>query len=175
VGSLDEVRQLIDESLQQTRSLVFQLSPPVLYELGLEQAIEWLAEQMQQRHGLHTEFHRDRDPKPLDEEVSIVLFQAVRELLLNVAKHAQATCAAVTIARENGSVRVTVDDDGIGFHPDDALSLAGGPRGFGLFNIRERLELLGGRLEIASSPERGTSAVVTAPLKPVLAEREGTG
>jgi PAS domain S-box-containing protein len=175
VGDLDEVRQLIDESLQQTRSLVFQLSPPVLYELGLEQAIEWLAEQMQQRHGLHTEFHRDRDPKPLDEEVSIVLFQAVRELLLNVAKHAQATCAAVTIARENGSVRVTVDDDGIGFRPDDALSLAGGPRGFGLFNIRERLELLGGRLQIASSPERGTSAVVTAPLKPVLAGREGTG
>jgi PAS domain S-box-containing protein len=172
MGNLDEVRQLIDESLEQTRSLVFQLSPPVLYELGLEQAIEWLAEQMQQRHGLHTEVHRDRAAKPLDEEVSIVLFQAVRELLLNVAKHAQATCAAVTVAREDGSVRITVDDDGIGFSPEDVLSLAGGPRGFGLFNIRERLELLGGRLDIASSAERGTSAVVTAPLKPVLVERE---
>ncbi len=174
VASLDEMRQLIDESLQQTRSLVFQLSPPVLYDLGLEQALEWLAEQMQQRHGLHTDFRSDRTAKPLDEDVSIVLFQAVRELLLNVAKHAQASRAAVAMIRENGSVRITVEDDGVGFCPDDVLSLAGGPRGFGLFNIRERLELLGGQLQITSSPERGTAAVVTAPLRPAKHERQET-
>jgi PAS domain S-box-containing protein len=164
VEALDEVRQLIEESLQETRSLVFQLSPPVLYDLGLEQAIEWLAEQMQQRHGLRTRFRTDGTMASLDEDVTTVLFQAVRELLLNVAKHAEASHAQVSMAQRSDSLEITVADDGVGFDAGRVLSLAE-PSGFGLFNIRERLELLGGRLQIRSSPERGTTAVVAAPLK----------
>ena len=95
---MEEIRKLIEESIRYTRSLVFELSPPILYDLGFEPAMEWLAEHMEKQYGLVVEVEDDDQPKPLDNEARVLLFRAVRELLFNVLKHAQASCARVSHA-----------------------------------------------------------------------------
>ena len=176
---LDEIRGLVDQSIQDTRSLTFELSPPVLYELGLEPALEWLIETMSSRHGsaLAATFHDDGRSKPLGQDLRGLLFQAVRELLLNVAKHAVARKVDVAVSRDGDEIRCEVVDDGCGFDPTRVFTAALGganPPGFGLFSIRERLEHFGGRLELDSAVGRGTKAVLRAPMCPE-AEYDGSG
>lgn len=164
-GPLDEIHKLVEEIIQETRSLTFEVSSPILYELGLEAAVEWLAEQIQEKYGLLSHFEDDRQPKPLDDDVSVLLFQAVRELLANVAKHAQARNVKVSIRRDDTNIKITVEDDGNGFDTSDTVSHWSRTEGFGLFSIRERLDYLGGRLEVESEPGHGTWATLAAPLK----------
>jgi len=164
-GPLDEIHELIDEIIQETRSLTFEVSSPILYELGLEAAVEWLVEQIQEQYGLLSHFEDDRQPKPLDDDVRVLLFQAVRELLTNVAKHAQAHNVKVSLRRENSNIKITVEDDGNGFDTSDVVSHWSRAEGFGLFSIRERLGHLGGCLEVESEPGHGTWATLAAPLK----------
>jgi len=161
--TVDEIRRIVELVMRAARSLAFDLSPPVLYELGLEAALEWLAEQTEQRHGIPTDFRDDRRPKPLHEDMRILLYRAVRELLVNVAKHASASHARLSVGREDGWIRIEVWDDGVGF--DVPRSTARDPGGgFGLFSIRERLEHVGGRLEVVSRPGDGSRLVLLAPL-----------
>lgn len=159
-----EVQALIEQAIVDTRSLTFELSPPVLYELGLVAALEWLARKIQQEHGVQTRFHDDGQPKPLDEDFRIVLFQAVRELLVNVVKHARATHAQVLLRREADALRIIIEDDGVGFEVPK-ISAKETMRSFGLFNIRERVEYLGGRVKIRTEPGRGTRVTLMAPLQ----------
>jgi len=162
---LDEIREFIEEIIRDTKSLTFELSSPILYELGLEAAVEWLAEQTQHRQGILSCFEDDEQPRPLDDDVRVLLFQAVRELLVNVAKHAQAQHVKVTMQRDGSNIRVTVEDDGAGFAPPSTGSQWGRIKGFGLFSIRERLDHVGGHLEIKSEPGHGTRIALVAPLK----------
>ena len=142
----------------------------MLHELGLETAIEhWLIEQIQKKYKINCELINDVQPLQLDldEETSIILFQAVRELLINVIKHAKAKKVEVSIQQVDDEVRLSIEDDGIGFstaklHPSMLNKKTGG---FGIFGIRERLEYLGGGLEIKSAPGEGTCVVLTAPTK----------
>lgn len=164
VGSLDEIHELIDQTVQYTRSLTFELSPPILYELGLEPALEWLAEQIQEKHGILVNFEDDRQPKPMSEEIRISLFKSVRELLINIVKHAKANQVKVSIRREDNNIQITVEDDGIGFSPSEDKQLGKIP-GYGLFSIHERLKYLGGFLEIESKPGQGTRVTLVAPLE----------
>jgi len=163
---LDTVDALIEQTIQDTQTLTFELSPPVLYDLGLEAAIDWLAEQTQSQHDISVRFIDDSTPAPMDESVRILLFQAVRELLFNVVKHARATQVTISVARKEGYVRIAIEDNGIGF--DAAAST---PRrdnkggGFGLFSIKERLANQGGRLEIHSEPGRGTRVTLLCLMK----------
>lgn len=152
---------MLDQAIAQCRSLTFELSPPVLHELGLEAALEWLAETTRER-GLACEFHDDGRDKPLPEDVRVLLFSAARELLANVIKHARATRARLAIAREDDRVVVSVTDDGVGFTTPGAA----GASGFGLFNIRERLGRLGGELAIETPPDGGARVTITLPLAP---------
>ena len=168
---LDEIHEFIEEIIRDTRSLTFELSSPILYQLGLEAALEWLAEQTQNRHGILSYFEDDGQPKPLDDDVRVLLFQAVRELLVNVAKHAQARSVKVAMRRDGSDVRIIVEDDGVGF---DAFSI--GPhwseiKGLGLFSIRERLDHIGGQLRIVSTPGHGTQVTLVAPLKRVTSNQ----
>ncbi|MDB6039158.1 MAG: putative Response regulator/sensory box histidine kinase [Verrucomicrobiales bacterium] len=163
--SIREIRQLIEDAMGDTRSLTFELSPPVLYELGLVPAVEWLARKIQQDHGIETRFHDDGQPKPLDEDFRIVLFQAVRELLVNVVKHARASHAQVLVRRDGDALRVIIEDDGVGFDPAAKQSWSEGSAGFGLFSTRERLDYLGGQVKIRSNPGEGTRITLLAPLK----------
>jgi len=111
------------------------------------------------------EFEDDRQPKPLSEDVRVLLFQAARELLVNIAKHAQARTAKVSITREGDQVRVDVEDDGVGFDSTEIGSSMDTTGRFGLFSIRVRLEPLGGHMEVDSKPGHGTRVTLVAPLK----------
>ncbi len=163
--TLNEIHDLISQAIESTRHLTFELSPPVLYELGFEAAIDWLVRQMKERHGIAAEFKTDGKPKLLEDNIKVFLFQAVRELLVNVAKHAKAQKVSVSVQKVKGEIQVSVEDDGIGF---DVSGTAGvgesGTRGFGLFSIRERLGYIGGRVNIESGLGRGTCVVLVAPI-----------
>ena len=163
VEPMDEVRRLIEQTIQYTRSLSFELSPPVLYDLGFEAAVEWLAELIQKQHGIMVKVQTDRSPKSMNDEIRVILFQTMRELLANVAKHANAKNIRVFIAREDATLEVKIEDDGLGM--GISVDAAHGPFGFGFFSIRERLKYLGGRLEVASEPGWGTRVTLQVPLK----------
>ncbi len=159
---IDEIRALIEKTIRYTKSLTFELSPPILYELGFEAAVEWLSEQTQKQHYILFSCDNDRQPKPLTREMSILLFQVVRELYMNIVKHSQAHQVLTQLRREGTRLLITVEDDGIGF---DTTAI-GDRITYGFFSIRERLKYLGGNLEIQASPGGGTRITVTSPLAP---------
>jgi len=174
-GDIDPIFQLLEETLQATRSLTREMSPHILYELGFVPAIEWLAERFQRQSGMPVGFRVKGRIKPLHNDIGFLLFRAVKELLVNVGKHANARRIDISIACPGGSVVVTVADDGHGFKAEPAgadLDLTGG---FGLFSIRERLEHFGGRMAIASRPDYGTRITLQMPLwAQSMAERNGS-
>jgi signal transduction histidine kinase len=142
--------------------LSYQLSPPILHELGLIPALEWLGEEMKRLYKLDVRVDDDRLAKPMDDRTRIMLFRAVRELLVNVAKHSGVHRARVRIQRKRQNIVITVEDHGIGFDTkivhDPKKS-----RGLGLFSIRERLDYLGGMMEIRSSTGKKTAISLTMP------------
>jgi signal transduction histidine kinase len=165
-AALDAISESLRETLQETRQLVFDLSSPSMNEIGLGAAIsEWLHEQVERRHGLKTEFADELRDASMDEDVRAILFRSVRELLANAIKHARATTISVALRSENGYLKITVQDDGVGCDPDTIRDTMGYQGGFGLFSIRERMSDLGGELEIASEPGKGCRVVLTAPLR----------
>ena len=153
--------ELLDQTVKDTRSLSFELSPPVLYELGLEAGLEWLAEHFQSQHDLAVHLHTDHSDKRLEEELEIILFRSVRELLLNAVKYAHASLVEIHIEHREDQITVTVRDDGVGFEVSESAPL----KGFGLFNIRERIGHLNGTVKIDSAPNQGTTIRIQAPLK----------
>ena len=163
---LKDVCDSLSQAIEDTRSLTFDLSFPILYELGFEAAVAaWLVEEIEGRHHIATEFEEDKKPKPLDDDVRVLLFRDVRELLLNVVKHSQAKKVKLSIRRVNMQIQVSVEDDGVGLDPVEIKATAVRNGGFGLFSIRERLEQIGGHLEVESAPGEGTKATLIAPLK----------
>jgi signal transduction histidine kinase len=164
-GALGEIRDLIHRSVQDARSATFDLSPPILHELGLTVALEWLTERFGAEHSLAATFIEAGPDTALEEDLRIVLFRAVRELLHNVAKHARARRATVVQHIEDTRLSITVEDDGRGFDVARALPDARALTGFGLFAIRERLAHFGGTLEIRSQPGQGTAAVLSVPIR----------
>jgi PAS domain S-box-containing protein len=166
VEPLDEIYKYLDRIINDVRSLTSDLASPALHELGLEAAIrEWLDEEVRQKYGIKTEFEDDAQLKPLDEDVGALLYRAVRELLINIIKHAKARQVKVSIHKEKNKIRINVLDDGIGFiYPIENVA-SNKARGFGLFSIRERLNCLGGSLEIDSKPRHGTRVTLVAPIK----------
>ncbi len=124
---------------------------------------------------LITSFQTDGRSKPLDENVRVFLFQAVRELLINVSKHAGAKKVTVSVFRLNDHVQVSVADDGAGFNMEKMDSLSPNPGGFGLFSIRERLSYIGGRLNIDSTKGKGARIIITAPLAVEQRDAGGKG
>jgi signal transduction histidine kinase len=159
---VEEICDLLDRSIRELRSLMSELSSPVLYELGLEPAVEWLAQHFGARHGLEFEVDLEDEPERLSTDVEVSLFQAVRELLVNVTKHAQATKVSIGVQRSDADLQVRIEDDGIGLDPDAIGKLPSETGGFGLFSVRERLDLLGGELQIES--DHGTRVTMTVPL-----------
>ncbi|MHC4584473.1 MAG: GAF domain-containing sensor histidine kinase, partial [Planctomycetota bacterium] len=164
--ALDEICSNIGQIIQDTRSLTFDLSSPILNEIGLEAAVaEWLDVQIQAKHGIETEFVDDGQQKPIDDDIRALLFRNVRELLVNVIKHAKAHKVKVSIRRVNEHIRIDVEDDGKGFDSVKVASRATEETKFGLFSIRQRLEHLGGSFEIDSEPGRGSKFAMTVPVK----------
>ena len=161
-NACQEIQGILDECVASSRSLTSELSPPVLQSGGLTPALEWLSGWMQKKHGLTVLVQPDTVAVPTSEAVSLLLFQSVRELLFNTVKHAQVTMARVKVQHSNGYVILVVSDSGVGFDPQALPMSIGG--GFGLFSIRERLQFLGGCMEIASAPGHGCRVTLSAPL-----------
>jgi signal transduction histidine kinase len=163
---LEEVCNSLGQAITDVRSLTSDLSSPVLHELGFESAVAaWLAEQIEGKHDIATEFEDDGQPKPLADDVPALLFRNVRELLINIVRHANARNVKVSVRKVDNQIQISVQDDGIGFEPAEALARAAKAGGFGLFSIKERLEQIRGHLEIESKPGHGCKVTMTAPLK----------
>lgn len=163
-GQLSDIRELVNQTVQSIRSLTMELGATVLHELGLEAALASLAEETQKRHGISCKFVDDKQPKPLADPAKIALYRAVRELLMNVVKHAAAKRAEVSVERHGSNLRIRVRDNGVGFVIPAEGFHATGEGGFGIFSIQERLAHLGGSLMVASTPGVGTVATIEAPL-----------
>jgi len=164
--------ELLEQALEHMRSLTFELSPPVLHRLGLEPAVIGLAEQMQEKYGLQIELEISEEATPLPNEVRVMLFRAVRELLINVIKHARTRRAKISMVKTDRRITIEVLDYGEGYDPVQTEPGRQRKEGFGLFSIRERLAYLGGSLNIDSQPGGGTRVVLTAPLAGEMAGKE---
>ncbi len=166
-SEIEQIKKMIDEMISISRSLTSDLSPPVLNESGLIPGLEWLSRRVKEQYGLTVEFRSDTENLGEPEDIRFLLFQSVQELLINAAKHSDVSKADVDLKRlDDDCIALTVKDGGKGFDlkiVENAPSQLKG--GFGLFSIRERLELIGGRLEIDSAPGEGARFTLVAPVR----------
>ena len=162
-----ETEEVLNQALQYSRSLMAELYPPVLLEHGLPAALTWLGEQMRPR-GLIVTVEASGGSWTLPEESAMLLFQSVRELLMNVLKHAGSNEVTVRLDQREEKLRIHVHDDGVGFHtPASPANSTPMSSGFGLLSIRERMIALGGWFDLQSAPGRGTNAMLVLPLAKV--------
>ena len=160
-AALTEVLDVLGQAIDATRTLTFELSPPMLYELGLMATLASLVDQVSQRHpGVACTFRDAGETSMVGQDAEVVLFQVVRELISNALKHGQPSRLVVDARREGRELVLTVTDDGVGFDVAKLAEPVVGAGGFGLFTVRERLEQLGGRLEVESAVGSGTTARV---------------
>lgn len=164
LATCTRVQKLIDDSIDAARDMSRQLRPPVLYEDGLVPALRWLASEMHRIHDLEIVVTSAEDVEPADDDQRAFLFECVRELLLNIVKHAGVQEAYIEARRaEDNVLQIVVRDAGRGFDLN-AGTLDKQNEGFGLFSIRERLASIGGRIAIESSPGNGTTTTIEAPM-----------
>ena len=168
VGIMGEIDEIFVRSLAYTRTLMAELSPPVLYELGLPDALKWLAEEMG-KFGLQVDLHFSSEPASLRDDQRVLLYQSVRELLLNVVKHAQTSQASLALSVEGQDcLRLVVRDEGIGFDVNSQqANPVLGPH-LGLFSIRERMVAMGGEFHMESVISQGTTVTLTLPLGTIV-------
>ena len=162
---INEIGKLLDKVTDEAHSLTVQLNPPILSISTLENALQWLGNRMKSDYGLLVEFSDDKRPKQLSNELRSVLYQSTRELLINTAKHAGTDRAWLSVKLENGNFRLTVEDRGTGFNPDDIIPDLSRDCRLGLFSIQIRIERMGGRMEIKSSTGSGTRITISLPIK----------
>lgn len=157
---VDELRHLIGDAVSSTRSLTFEISPPALYQIGLEAAIASLAETYRSKHGLLVEFVGCSEPISLPLEANVLLYQSIRELLMNILKHAGAARARIICRSTSNTYSISLEDDGKGLPPSVR---DGKSAGYGIFSIRERLQHLDGTMVTESGTMGGLRVVLTVP------------
>lgn len=162
---VDQTRRELDEAIATTRSFVAELFPPMLHGAGLAAALTWLQGWAREKYGLTITMSLDPSANPQARDIRTLVFESVKELVFNAAKHARTDQMQITLTRTaQGDMRLVVADGGSGFEPSEML-LPGrhSGTGFGLLAIRERLAGLGGRLDIDAAPGRGARFTLTAP------------
>ncbi len=162
-NSVQEVRAMIKNSIQATRTLAVELNPPVLRGDGLSASLGWLSRHFEEKYGLHVELQIEKNIQVYGEDMRMLLVQIIRELLFNVVKHAGVQHARVKVTQEQDHLEVSIEDDGKGFDPaqyhfdsTNHNELRSDQDTFGLFSVAERLKLFGGQLYIDSAPNLGT-------------------
>jgi signal transduction histidine kinase len=159
---LDQIHNALSETIAITRNLSIDLSPTILHGEGLTEAMTWLASRMQEQHGLQVDLQITEDLPNLDTQTRVHLFQAVRELLFNVVKHAATSEATVTLEKFNDKARIVISDSGKGFDVEEIMN---DPQAaHGLLIIQERTALTGGSMEVISKPGQGTRVMIEIPL-----------
>lgn len=153
---------MIEEAIKETKSLTYDLSPPILYELGLQAAINWKLSKINNDYGLRTTFIDKLVDHPLNNDLNILLYHIISELLNNIIKHAKANTVSIQLSKDQNNIYLSVKDDGIGFNiiKDSPMAYTG----FGLFNVYERLESVQGLMEIDSCVGKGSEIMIQIPL-----------
>jgi PAS domain S-box-containing protein len=160
---LDRLEDILRQVIQDTRTLTFEISPPVLYDLGLVDALEWLAENEFKKHGIFVEIQSGGMRTHLNNNVRMVLYKAIRELLNNIMKHSGVLKARVLIDENEDGINIMVEDKGRGIDTAGIKADAVDSLKFGLFSIRERIAHIGGEFIIDSTPGYGTRVTLTVP------------
>jgi PAS domain S-box-containing protein len=165
-----EIVNLLDQVIGDARSVLFEISPPIISLLGFGEAVRWLADRFSTTHQIPCEVRLSGvddtgNGDPIEEEIQIVLFQSIREMLNNIAKYSEADRVDLLVSRKNGNINLRVEDDGVGFDPEETGIRTDTLSGFGLFSIRERVNYFGGEFEIDSAPGQGARLSLTVPVK----------
>lgn len=168
-----DVVQEMEKLIKEVRTFTFEISPTLLYEVGIEAALEALSEDMFTKENINYSINLSGKDKDIAEDIKILLFHMVRELFVNIIKHAKASEVKVRLRRGSKKYQIIVEDNGVGFCPSEENDFRDLP-GMGLFSIRERLTTLGGQISIVSEPDKGTIVSIIAPLeKEEMKEKDG--
>ncbi len=159
---LREIREMVEESIRQARLLMTELSPDVLYELGFTQAMEWLVEQFEARHGLRIKFKANEPIGRIDRDIELPVFRALRELLMGLVE-AHARKVFLSMQERGKDILITVHADPIGFGVSRTGATPAEEGESVLFGVGERLKIFGGSLELTVQPERGATITLVAP------------
>ncbi|MFM9972350.1 MAG: ATP-binding protein [Burkholderiales bacterium] len=158
---INDIRGLIDQAAKATRTTTFELSSPVLQQLGLDAAIQSCGDRMQDLYGFRFSFQSDRTRTDLPYETTVVLLRVVRELLFNIHKHARARTVNVAVKNERGLVTIRTSDDGVGFSTATRETRITSQGGFGLLSAEGQIHAIGGQMVIDSSPGAGTRVTIS--------------
>lgn len=162
--SAAEAEALILEAIEAARTLSVELRPPVNRSEGVRNALGWLGRHMERVHGLRVDLTVESDFVIANEDLHDLVLQSVQELLFNVVKHANVEAAKVRVVTQDGHKRISVEDEGVGFERDKVVRPEWQPeQGYGLYSVRERLGLFGGRLEIDAHPNNGARVTIVLP------------
>ncbi len=162
-----EIDQMLKDAIEKSRSLSHELSPAVLHHGDFAEVLEWLARQMHSKYGLAVHVHASGQVNAQSDTIKEILYKAAHELLFNIIKHAQVNEAVIRVRRLRRCICLSVSDRGRGFDPQEL----GQATGLGLSSIRERAELLGGRMKIKSTKGKGSTFLLAI----LDDERPGTG
>lgn len=162
---LDEINSFIEEAINESRNITYELSPPVLYERGLVPAISFKLDEIAKNNKIKTSLTDQSKLYELDEKEQIILYRSINELLQNVLKHSKAESVNVSFKLLSDDFRITINDNGIGFDLEAMRDKAVSQKKFGLFSIMERIRYISGRVEIDTTPEKGTKVVIDLPIK----------
>ncbi len=165
--NLDKVIECLDSSIVEIREMIFQLSPKVLYELGLQAAVESLIESIEKETSLNFKYEFKGPSNTLSQNIRSIIFRAIRELLLNTTKHAKAQKVYIEIENTCNNLIVTIEDDGVGFNVPEVLNSIETGRCFGLFSIRQQLLDINGNISIESNIGAGTKVALRFPIKTI--------
>jgi PAS domain S-box-containing protein len=162
--ALDEAQQLLVQAIRETRSLMTDISNPVLYDMGLRVAVQSLTEEVKARNGISFSSSFGGSLRTLGQDMEVMIFLVVKELVQNIVKHSGARNASIGIVEERDDIKVIVTDDGQGFDVG-SVGAVGLDSGFGLFSIRERVKSYNGKIRIESAPGKGSEVTVLLPKK----------
>lgn len=160
---VQELRELTAAALENVRRVALDLRPKILDDLGLVPALEWRVDELNSLDGIHASFQAKGFEQRLPRHIELSLYRIGQESLSNVARHAQASEVSVSLMQADDEVVLSVSDNGCGFHPD--LLVSHQPRGLGLLGMRERVAMIGGKLEILSQRGQGTHVRASVPLQ----------
>ena len=159
-----DISTLVQTSIREIRALTFRMRPPFLKTSGIDASLEWLCSSIHRDYSLQVDFVTDKSPKLLSVEVRYPIYQAVRELLLNIVKHAGVKNAQLLVKTDNKMLLIHVKDKGVGFSLPDVGLTELNNFSYGFYNVQQRIENIGGRFEIESAPGKGTTATLMVPL-----------
>lgn len=162
---ISEISDFLEDAINESRNITYELSPPVLYEMGLVPAINWKLDEIEKNNNIKTSLINRSKSYEIDKRGQIILYRSISELLQNVIKHSKADKVNVSFRLLTNDYRITVSDNGVGFDFKSIRKKVLAQKKFGLFSIMERIKYIGGRVEIDTKHRRGTKIIINMPIK----------